>query len=102
MFVLLLAHVTFWFVALAGKMVCISCSEPPLSISVMVFLFSVIPVTGVGFTVTKHVAVWPPSSVLTVMAALPVAMAVTRPLFTVAMALLLVSHETAWFVALAG
>jgi len=72
--------------------VCVSCSAPPI-VSVVSVLFRLTPVTGV-ITVTAQVAVWLPSFVLTVIVALPEAMAVTRPLLTVATALLLVSHVT--------
>jgi hypothetical protein len=54
-------------------------------------------------TVTLHVAVLPPSTVVTVMVAVPVPTAETRPEFeTLATALLLLDQMTARFVALAG
>jgi hypothetical protein len=65
------------------------------------------PVTGTaGFdalvTVTQQVAENPPSAVATVMYAVPAAVAVTKPLLTVATPELEELHVTDWFVALAG
>ena len=53
-------------------------------------------------TVTSHVAVWLPSSVVTVIVALPPDTAVTMPFFTVATAVLFELHLTFWFVASEG
>ena len=63
------------------------------------------PVTGIvtAATVTVIDAVRFPSTVLTVMLLLPADIALTRPFaLTVATAVLLDSHVTFWFVALAG
>ena len=68
-------------------------------------MLSVTPVTWtIGFfTVTAHVAVFPPSSVFTVIVALPAETAVTRPFAsTVATALLLLDQVTLLSVASAG
>ena len=53
-------------------------------------------------TVTVQVAVLLPSSVVTVMVAVPALTAVTVPFCTVATLVLLLVHVTFWFVALAG
>ena len=59
-------------------------------------------VAGVG-TVTETEAVRFPSTVVTVIAAVPGAIAVTRPfVLTVAIAGLLEAHVTVWFVAFTG
>jgi hypothetical protein len=76
--VLLLAHVTFLFVALAGRTVAVRVSEPPTT-SVIVFLFSVTPVADC-VTVTAHVADTLPTTVRTVMIAEPPDTPVTKPL----------------------
>ena len=52
--------------------------------------------------VIAHVAVFAPSSVFTVMVAVPAALAVTTPPSTVTTAVLLLLHVTFLFVALAG
>ena len=67
-------------------------------------MFSVTPVTGTvaAATVTAQVAVLPPSSVVTVMVAVPGATAVTTPSVTVAMLASLVLHVTFLLVALSG
>ncbi|MCL1894803.1 MAG: hypothetical protein FWG02_11350 [Holophagaceae bacterium] len=52
-------------------------------------------------TVTAQVAVWLPSAVAVIVAS-PTAMAVTVPLFTVAIPVLLLCHVTFLFVALLG
>ena len=98
---LLLDHVTFWLVALAGAMVAIRVSLSPMG-NVVDVLFSVTPVTDC-VTVTVAVAIRAPSSVVTVMVAVPGAAAVTRPLAsTVATDVLSLRHVTFWLVALAG
>jgi hypothetical protein len=95
--VLLLDHVTVWFVALEGTIVSESCTVPPTAIEA-VDVFSVTPVTGItGFDVTVTAHVWenPPSTVVTVIIALPAYTPVTRPLdVTVATAVLLLDHVT--------
>ena len=54
-------------------------------------------------TVTTHVSVWPPSSVVAVIVAVPTAFAVTSPVpSTVAISLLLDVQVTFLFVALVG
>ena len=65
-------------------------------------MFSFTPVTEV-LTVMLQVAVWPPSTVFTVIVAFPAFTAFTRPvLLTVATAVLLLDQVTALFVAFAG
>ena len=59
------------------------------------------PVTGT-VTVTSHVAVWLPSSVVTAIVALPADTAVTVPFSTVATDVLFELHLTFWFVASEG
>ena len=64
---------------------------------------SATPVTGITFTVTEHVAVFPPSEVLTVIVAVPALLAVTVPLEeTVATSGLLDAQVTSWSVASEG
>jgi cytochrome b561 len=102
--VLLLFHVTFWFVALAGVMVGIRVSVPLTSMAVLA-LFNDTPVTltTLALTVTVQESVYPPSTVVTVIAANPALTPVTKPLFdTVATAVLLLLHVTFLFVALVG
>jgi hypothetical protein len=102
--VLLLLHVTFLFVALAGATVAVSVSVLP-TVMLVVVLFKVMPVTGTlaAVTVTVQVAVLLPSAVVTVMVALPADTAVTTPLNdTIATALLLLLHDTFLLVAFAG
>ena len=98
----LLAHVTVLSVALAGKTVAVSvCGALPSTID-NVFVFSVIPDTGT-FTVMTNVAVWLlPSSVVAVMVAVPADTPVIMPLFTVAIALLLLVQLRVWSVASSG
>ena len=101
--VLLLLHVTALFAALSGATVATSVAVSPAASSSTAFVFRVTPVTATGIsTVTSHVAVLPPSTVVTVMVAVPFAFAVTTPFATVATAGLLLSHVTALFVAFAG
>ena len=59
-------------------------------------------IAGLGVTVTLHVAVLWPSTVVTVISALPAPTAVTSPFVTVATLSLLVLHVTSWFTAFAG
>ena len=81
--VLLLLHVIFLLVALSGLTVALRVNSSPSVISYDV-LSNVTLSTGytLALTVTSQVAVLPPSSVLTVMVALPALIAVTRPSFT--------------------
>ena len=93
-------HVTFWFVASEGETVAVNPAVAPLSKGNSVWE-SVTPVTGT-VTVTSHVAVWLPSSVVTVMVAAPPDTAVTVPFSTMATAVLVELHVTFWFVASEG
>ncbi len=70
MFEFELVHDTFLFVALEGETVAVSFSVPPISKD-MVVLFKLMPVTAMGLTVTEQLAVFPPSSVVTVIFAVP-------------------------------
>ena len=102
--VLLEAQVTDLSVALEGVTVAVSVSVSPTVMERDV-LFKLTPVTEtVGvWTVTEHVAVFPPSFVVTVMVAVPAALAVTTPEDdTVATDVLLDDHVTDLFVALEG
>ena len=63
-------------VALVGVIVAFKVSVSPTVIVRLVW-FRLTPVTKIGLTVTAHVAVFPPSSVLTVMTAVPTLMADT-------------------------
>ena len=78
--VLLELQVTFLFVAVLGLTVAVKLSVPP-TVNAALFLFSVTPVTGTvaAVTVTTQVAVLLPSTVVTVMVAVPAAFAVMRP-----------------------
>jgi hypothetical protein len=101
---LLLFHVTFLLVALEGATVAIKVSEAP-SIMVVDVLFKDTPVTATGaaLTVTAQVAVLFPSSVVTVIVALPADTPETMPLNdTEATVLLLLLHITFLLVALEG
>jgi len=103
-FVLLLLHVKFWFVAFEGIIAAVRFSVAP-TLRLMVVLLRDTPVTGTlsAATVTVQEAVLPPSTVVTVIVAVPLAIAVTLPLVdTVATALLLLCHVTFWLVALDG
>jgi hypothetical protein len=67
--------------ALEGEIVSLSCTVPPTVVLALVSL-RFIPVTGtagVDDTVTTHVAVYAPSSVVTEIRAVPAAAPVTRP-----------------------
>ena len=96
-------HVTFLFVALSGLTVAVRVSSSP-SVRVADDLSNVTPVTGytLAFTVTSQVAALPPSSVLTVIVALPAFNAVTLPFDTEAMERLLLLHITVLFSASFG
>ena len=79
------------------------CVSPGLSVSVV--SLSDTPVTGIvlATTDTLQVAVYPPSSVFTVITASPTALAVTKPLpSTEAKFELLLVHETTLFKAFSG
>jgi hypothetical protein len=91
---LLLFHVTFWFVALKGIIEATRVSVAP-SLRLVVDLLRVTPVTGMRLTVTLQVAVLSPSTVLTVIVAEPAPTPVTKPpLDTVATPGLLLFHDT--------
>jgi hypothetical protein len=101
MALLLLLQVTAWFVALLGAIVGNSVYLPPIG-RLRAVLSRLTPLTGTAVldTATTHLAVLPPSCVVTVISAVPAATPVTRPpLDTDAMALLLLAHTTFWFVA---
>ncbi|MPN41061.1 hypothetical protein SDC9_188601 [bioreactor metagenome] len=102
----LLAQLTFLFVASAGAMVAAKVAVSPI-FKAASFLSKVTPVTGTttgsgSLTVTMQLAVFWPSSVVTVIVALPAATAVTTPSFTVAMASSLLDQLTFLLVASAG
>jgi hypothetical protein len=100
--VLLLLHITFLLEALAGDIVADNCCVA-FTIKEAEIGFTDTPVTGTGFTVTTQFAVLFPSCVVTVIVAVPTALAVTSPLaLTVATELLLVLHITFLLEALAG
>ena len=96
-----LLHVTFLFVALEGATVAVRVSVLPMLRLVFV-LFKVTPVTATLLTVTVQVAVLLPSSVVTVIVAVPAATAVTTPPDTVATDVLLLIQLTVLFAALEG
>ena len=101
---LLLVHVTFLLVALAGSTVAVSCCvAPTLSWTdegeTVTLVGTILPVTSV----TVHVAVLPPEVVFTVIVAVPRAFFVTTPVEdTVAIDVLLLDHVTLLSVALLG
>jgi hypothetical protein len=93
----LLTHVTPWLLASEGWMVAASVPAAPPTLRDMLAGFRATPVMGC-MTVTTHVAVLPPSSVVTVMEAVPAETAITvapRPLpATLATAGALLIHIT--------
>ena len=97
-------HVTFLLVAFSGRMVATRVSLPPTRRLVAVLLsFTPVTLTSLSLTVTLHVAVLPPSSVVTVMVASPAFTPVTLPAAsTVAMAVSLDFQVTFWLVAFSG
>ncbi len=101
---LLVDHETSLFDAFDGVTVAIKDWDSP-SVNVNVLLFKVTPVTEIVFalTVTEHVAVFSPSTVFTVIVAVPTDLAVTKPEEeTVAIDVLLDDHVTDLLVALDG
>ena len=100
-------HVTFLFVALSGIIVASKVLVSPIS-NVTFCVFNVISSTGIssgssfGSTVILHVAVFSPSSVITVIVVSPSPMAVTTPLSTLAIFSFSDIHVTFLFVALSG
>ena len=85
-------HLTFWFVASEGRTVAVKVAVAPLTKGNSV-CESVTPVADT-VTVTSHVAVWLPSSVVAVMVAAPPDTAVTVPFSTMATAVLVELHVT--------
>ncbi len=81
-------------VALAGAMVALNCCVPPIRIDAVVG-DTVTPVTNIGLTVMVDVAVNDPSTVVTVMVAVPTEIPVTNPVaLTVAIDVLLLPQVT--------
>jgi hypothetical protein len=98
-------HMSVLLDAPAGDTVAVSCTVPDGTIVAAVGATTT-PVTGTSggtYTVTKHVAVNPPSPVVTVIVADPLATPVTSPdSLTVATAELEDVHATVWTVAPTG
>lgn len=100
--VLLEDQVTDLSVAFDGVTVAVKLCVSP-TVMVRLVWFRLTPVTVIGFTVTEHVAVFPPSSVVAVMTAVPTFTADTFPLeSTVATLELELVHVTFLFVAFDG
>jgi hypothetical protein len=102
---LLVDQVTFVLVALVGAIVGVRVPvavPPTTKFRVVRLRLTAVTDTLLVPTVTAHVAVLLPSSVVTVMVAVPVATGVTMPPLTVATALLLVDQVTFVLVALVG
>ena len=100
----LLDQTTFWFVAVAGVTVAVSCAVPFFSM-VTLAVSRETPVTAMGFAVTAHSAYLPlPSFAVAVMTAVPLSTsAVTTPFSsTVATVSSLLVQVTALLSALAG
>ena len=97
-----LVHVTFLFVALSGNTVAVRVCDASPIVKTRVSLSRVTPVTFTGLTFTVHSAVFPSSSVVTVIFASPTPTGVTVPSFTVATFVSLLVHVTFLFVALSG
>ncbi len=75
-------------------MVALNCCVPPIRIDAVVGL-TVTPVTKIGLTVIKLVAVLDPSAVVTVIVAVPTEIPVTNPVaLTVAIDVLLLPQVT--------
>jgi len=92
--VLLDDHTIFWFVALPGAIVAVSCFVVFIGI-VAVAVLMLMPVTGTLFTVNMHESFCALLFVITVIVALPGATAVIRPkVSTVAIAALLDTQVT--------
>ena len=96
-------QVTVLSVAFSGVTVTVNISSSPTTISTE-FLSSTISHTGtvLGITVTSHVAVLLPSSVVTVIVAIPAFCATTFPSETIATDLSLLVQFNFLFVALSG
>ena len=100
--VLLLVHVTFLFAALLGDTVAVNVLILPFTMLIVLEL-KVTPLTLIGVTVTSHVAFLLPSSVVTVIVAVPTDFAVITPVEdTVATLVLLLVHVTFLFSASLG
>jgi hypothetical protein len=100
---LLLSHVTFWFVALEGVKMGVSVSIPPTErVVLVVFRDTLVTATEPALTVTAQESVLPPSTVVTVITAIPVALPVITPFVTDAMVESSLFHLKDLFVALAG
>ena len=101
-----LVHVTALLVALSGDTVAVRVFASPPTVSARVVGARVTPVTAMvpafAVTVTVHVAVLPPSTVVTVMVAVPAPTGVTLPSTTVTTEGLSLVHVTALLVALSG
>ncbi len=81
-------------VALTGAIVADNCCVPPINIEAVVG-DTLTPVTKIGLTVMVDVAVNDPSTVVTVMVAVPTEIPVTNPLvLTVAIDVLLLLQVT--------
>jgi hypothetical protein len=102
--VLLLLHVTFWFVAPDGVIAGIRVSVPPTPIDTdVLFRDTLVTATAVALTETLQVAVLLLSTVLTVIVAVPTLTPVTTPpVDTVATVESLLLHVTFLFVASEG
>lgn len=101
---LLLVHDTFWFVAFVGAIVAVSVAVAPPTTKprLVVLRLTLVTETIFAVTVTAHVAVLLPSTVVTEMVAAPVEMAVTTPPVTVAMDLSELVQVTVLSVAVVG
>ena len=110
---LLLVQMTFWLVALAGAIVALRGADVLVESRSIAVLSHVTPVTGTLFTVTVHVAVLPPSTVVAVMVAVPPPLPVTMQGVSIdvvnakagstnAIVLSLLFQKTFLFVALVG
>jgi hypothetical protein len=97
-----LDHVTVLFSAFDGATVALSVALSPI-LTDSVVLLRLTLVTAIGVTVTLHIAVFPPSTVVAVIVAVPTAFPVTTPLeLTVTIDVLPLDHVTALFAAFAG
>jgi hypothetical protein len=100
---LLVVQLTVLFVALLGLTVSVRVSDPPAVKERLVLLrLTLVTGTAAATTVKAQVAVLFPSTVVTVIVAVPTDTAVTVPLDTVATAELLVAQFTFLFVASPG
>ena len=95
---LLLDHVTPLFVAFSGLTVAVSCTaSPAVALTDVLLSFTPVTFTVLFFTVMVQVAVFDPSSVFTVIFAVPAPLAVTFPApSTVATDGLLLLHKPSY------